>query len=91
MIAAQPTSAAPIGARRLVAPSAPPLVPHRALIFSVGRLRQLPAGQEGQGARPVVLMADGTLRQRQTTEGSPVILDGGQLRTLNAATEQLVV
>lgn len=67
------------------------LVPRRAMVLIDGRLRILPTGQEGLGLRPIVLMPDGTVRQRATTEGMPLIWKNNYLYTLNNATEQLVI
>lgn len=62
-------------------------IPRRALTLSGGLISQ---AQVGAGAKPLVLMPDGSLRLRAGTEGTPVVLDPAtqSLRTL-AAGEQL--
>ena len=56
-------------------------VSFRALILTDGTLRALPVGQENTGKRPIVLL-DGNLKERVGSEGVPIILDAGVLRTL---------
>ena len=53
----------------------------RALILADGTLRVLPVGQENTGKKPIVLL-DGNLKERVGSEGVPIILDAGALRTL---------
>lgn len=56
-------------------------VSFRALVLADGVLRVLPVGQENAGKKPIVLL-DGDLKERIGSEGVPVILDAGALRTL---------
>ena len=56
-------------------------VSFRALILTDGMLRVLPVGQENTGKKPIVLL-DGNLKERVGSEGVPIILDAGALRTL---------
>lgn len=56
-------------------------VSFRALIITDGTLRVLPVGQENTGKKPIVLL-DGNLKERVGSEGVPIILDAGALRTL---------
>lgn len=63
-------------------------VSFRSLILSAGLIVVLPIGQESTGKKPLVLLS-GELKERATTEGTPVILDNGALRTL-AAGETLI-
>ena len=56
-------------------------VSFRALILTDGALRVLPVGQENTGKKPIVLL-DGNLKERVGSEGVPIILDAGALRTL---------
>ena len=56
-------------------------VSFRALILAGGTLRVLPVGQENTGKKPIVLL-DGNLKERVGSEGVPIILDAGALRTL---------
>lgn len=60
----------------------------RSLILARGLMVVLPIGEESTGKKPIVLL-DGELKERATTEGLPVILDAGALRTL-AAGETLI-
>lgn len=53
----------------------------RALVLENGRLAQIPTGQEGLGRKPIVIY-QGTLKERTWSEGTPVVLDAGNLRTL---------
>ena len=53
----------------------------RALILTDSMLRVLPVGQENTGKKPIVLL-DGNLKERVGSEGVPIILDAGVLRTL---------
>lgn len=55
--------------------------PRRAVILSEGTLVVLPIGQENTGKKPIVLL-DGNLKERVGSEGVPIILDAGALRTL---------
>jgi hypothetical protein len=57
------------------------LIQRRALGFNGPYLCEL---SQGSGKRPVVLL-NGKLQERVDSEGAPVILDQGQLRTLGAA------
>ena len=61
----------------------------RALIYSNGSIAQLPLGDAEKGKNPLVLL-NGELKERTTSEGVPVILDGGNLRTLGQG-ESLVI
>lgn len=63
-------------------------VSFRALIITDGTLRVLPVGQENTGKKPIVLL-DGNLKERVGSEGVPIILDAGALRTLGQS-ESLV-
>lgn len=56
-------------------------VSFRALILAGGTLCVLPVGQENTGKKPIVLL-DGNLKERVGSEGVPIILDAGALRTL---------
>lgn len=56
-------------------------VSFRALILTDGTLRVLPVGQENTGKKPIVLL-DGNLKERVGSEGVPIILDAGAIRTL---------
>ena len=56
-------------------------VSFRSVILEAGVLTVLPIGQEGTGKKPIVLL-DGNLKERVGSEGVPIILDAGALRTL---------
>ena len=56
-------------------------VSFRSIILEAGALTVLPIGQEGTGKKPIVLL-DGNLKERVGSEGVPIILDAGVLRTL---------
>ena len=64
-------------------------VSFRALILAGGTLCVLPVGQENAGKKPIVLL-DGNLKERIGSEGVPIILDAGALRTLGQG-ESLVI
>ena len=64
-------------------------VSFRALILTDGTLRVLPVDQENTGKKPIVLL-DGNLKERVGSEGVPIILDAGALRTLGRG-ESLVI
>jgi hypothetical protein len=67
------------------------VVYRRALIVSSGRVRQILDAELGTGLKPVVLMSDGTVRVRETTEGVPVVLDDNmRMKTLGPG-EQLLI
>ena len=53
----------------------------RCLILVGGDIVVLPVGQENAGKKPIVLL-DGNLKERVGSEGVPIILDAGVLRTL---------
>lgn len=53
----------------------------RAIILQNGSIYVLPTGQEGTGKKPIVLH-EGTLRERLWVEGIPVVLENGDLRTV---------
>jgi hypothetical protein len=77
--------------RRRSAPFGKTTIYRRALILSGGRVRQILNAELGTGLRPVVLMSDGTLRVRATTEGTPIVLGTDmRVRTL-AAGETLLI
>ena len=56
-------------------------VSFRSIILEAGVLTVLPIGQEGTGKKPIALL-DGNLKERVGSEGVPIILDAGALRTL---------
>lgn len=66
------------------------LIPRRALWLDAGALRQISDALIGTGKKPVVILS-GVLRERSTTEGVPVIIDGGSLHCLDGATEELLI
>ena len=53
----------------------------RSIILEAGALTVLPIGQEGTGKKPIVLL-DGNLKERVGSEGIPVVLENGDLRTV---------
>ena len=53
----------------------------RALLIKAGKLKQITDAEKGTGEKPLVLI-NGVLKQRVASEGVPVILDNGKLRTL---------
>lgn len=54
-----------------------------ATILSAGKLATIPAAQLGTGKKPVVYLS-GRLRQRATTEGTPIVFVNGRYRLLAA-------
>lgn len=66
------------------------VTPRPALVLISGLLQEVPAALLGTGKLPIVVMPNGTIRERQTTEGIPLILMSGVLRQLNA-TETLQI
>lgn len=46
----------------------------RALLVSGTGYRQILDSEVGTGLKPIVMMADGSIQQRRTTEGIPVIV-----------------
>lgn len=70
-------------AERQVRVWVPSSIARRAIVIGTsGGLRQIADSEIGTGLKPVVLMADGSVRQRAAAEGSPMVLVGGTLRTL---------
>lgn len=69
-----------------------PLTPVRAIVVTSGSLGEVTDAQLGTGKKPVVVY-QGDLKERATIEGEPVVMSGGQgtLRTLNAASEELLI
>ena len=63
----------------------------RAIVLYSGILSQLLTADIGTGKKPIVVMTDGTLKQRSTSEGSAIILDAGVLRVLDTSTEELEI
>jgi hypothetical protein len=61
----------------------------RILTLSNGLIRELPVGQENTGKKPIVLL-NGNLKERSTTEGTVVLLKDGQLKPYDPTTESLV-
>jgi hypothetical protein len=61
----------------------------RALILALGQLKEVPDNLLGTGLKPLVLV-QGQVQERVASEGTPLILDQGQLRTL-AANETLLI
>ena len=55
----------------------------RALIIENGYIQQITNAQIGTGLKPLVLL-NGIWQQRATTEGSPIVLDTGTIRIINA-------
>lgn len=67
------------------------VIPRRALILgTAGEIAVLPAGQQGTGKKPLVLL-NGDLKQRATTEGVPVIYKDSGLITINPGKEDLII
>jgi hypothetical protein len=64
--------------------SDPELTPRRALIWLSDLIQEVPTAMLGTGKLPIVLMPDGTLKQRQTSEGVPLVLVSGVLRQINS-------
>lgn len=62
----------------------------RALVLIAGKLTELPQGSEGLGLKPIVLH-NGRLQQRVAQEGVPIIFKDGMIRTIDFATESLVI
>jgi hypothetical protein len=56
----------------------------RSIVLLNGVMSMLPVGQEDTGLKPLVLMADGTIKQRATTEGTPLTFSDGYVRTVGA-------
>lgn len=65
--------------------------PRRAIYLLSGVLREIPTALLGTGIKPIVILTDGTKKERATVEGQPLIMDNGTLRTLNASTETLLI
>lgn len=66
------------------------LIPRRAIILMSGQLQEIPTALLGTGKLPIVILSDGTLKERQTVEGTPIVIDSGLLRQLNS-TESLEI
>jgi hypothetical protein len=59
----------------------PSVIPRRALTVVAGVIRQVLGSELGLGMKPLVLV-DGVKKLRAGSEGVPLVLSGGQLRTL---------
>lgn len=68
----------------------PQLTPRRALYWDGSIIREVSDAVRGTGKKPIVLL-DGALRERATSEGTPVIVVDGQLRCLDTTTESLTL
>lgn len=68
----------------------PQLTPRRALYWDGSVIREITDAQVGTGKKPIVLL-NGALRERATSEGTPVIVVDGQLRCLDTTTESLTL
>lgn len=66
------------------------LTPRRALYWDGSLIREITDVLIGTGKKPIVLL-DGALKERATTEGSPVVVVDGQLRCLDTITESLTI
>jgi hypothetical protein len=65
--------------------------PRKAVVVLNGVRQQIPDSLIGTGAKPLVLMPDGSLRIRTSTEGRPLIYKNGRYHTLDSATESLLI
>lgn len=66
------------------------LIARRATVLVNGVLQRIATASLGTGAKPLVL-DNGVLKQRAASEGSPIILLNGGLKTLDSATESLEI
>ena len=66
------------------------LLPVRAIYWSGSSLCQIKDADVGSGMRPIVLL-NGQLKERSSSEGVPVVLDGGQLRCISSSVEMLLI
>lgn len=64
-------------------------VDRRILILSSGMIKELPVGQENTGKKPIVIF-NGALRERSTSEGSIVLMKNGKLSVYDSTTDTLV-
>lgn len=76
------TPAGAIAVKEILPITSPSLTPRRALILIAGQMQEVPTAMLGTGKLPIVLMSDGTVRERQTTEGTPLVLVSGVLRQI---------
>ena len=72
-------------------PYAVPLTYRRAILWNGSIYIEITDDLVGTGLKPLVLLDDGTIKERSASEGTPVILIDGILKTLNTATEQLKI
>ena len=63
----------------------------RALYWNGLCVAQITDALIGTGKKPIVLMLDGTLRERVASEGTPLILVNSKRMLLNTSTETLLV
>lgn len=56
----------------------------RALLFKLGLIQQIADAELGTGKKPLVLLSDGTIKERAASEGQPLVYDAtiGGLRTI---------
>lgn len=67
----------------------PSAIARRALILAAGLLKEILDAQVGTGLKPIVLVGGG-LQERVASEGTPVVVVNGKLKTL-AADETLTI
>jgi hypothetical protein len=55
----------------------------RGLMLFSGNIQMVPTGSLGTGIKPLVIMTSGELKERATSEGTPITIENGSLRTLS--------
>lgn len=55
----------------------------RGLMLLSGNIQMVPTGSLGTGIKPLVIMTSGEIKERATSEGSPLTVENGNLRTLD--------
>lgn len=62
---------------------------YRALIISVLGLKQIADSEIGQGKKPIV-MINGIIKEREATEGLPIVLINSNIMALTSDSELLI-
>jgi hypothetical protein len=60
-----------------------PTGPRRGLMLLNGNIQMVPTGSLGTGIKPLVIMTSGEIKERATSEGAPLTVEEGNLRTLS--------
>lgn len=65
-------------------------VQHRALVLQNGEIAQIPDLQIGTGKRPLVLVSS-EIRERVSSEGTPLVVTDGAIRTIDPTFESIMI